>query len=379
MEARHTLEIKIKGRVQGVNFRNSAQKYANMLHLTGYARNMRDGSVVILVQGPSEALQEYLQWCQRGSWLSKVDEMSYKWVDEMRNYDDFEVQRSGSFLKDQIQSFFNLGKRVGEDIILKDENSLDMPNYLKVPEHVVLIPNGNRRWARERGLQPWEAYWYVQKKIESIIHDARKLNIKHFTLWGFSTENWKRDEKEVEQLIKLFHSTIDRFSKNFVAEQIRFRHLGRRDRLPKSLIEKFEKLEEKTKNFGNGSVNVAIDYGGRDEIIRGIEALIKEGKEKVDEEEFSKFLDTCDLPDPDLIIRTAGEKRLSGMLAWQSVYSELYSTYVYFPDFEIEHFKEAILDYGMRKRTFGGDGKSKDVEEVNMNSNIKKFATNTNL
>lgn len=372
-EEKFTLDVELHGRVQGVNFRNSAHKYAESLRLKGFIKNNLDGSVKIRVQGDPQALEEFLTWCQRGSMFSKVEGMNYRWVKDSTTYKDFKVIRSGNIIQDQIKSFFNLGRQVGEELIKKYDDSSEEFTPASSPKHVVIIPNGNRRWARERGLQPWESYWYVQKKLESLISTAQDLHIPHFTLWGFSTENWKRNEEEVAQLMKLFESTIDKFRPYFLKEGVRFRHLGRRDRLPKKLIEKFQQLEIDTKSFEDRSVNVAIDYGGRDEIIRGIKSLSKDEIESITEEQFAKYLDTSDLPDPDLIIRTAGEKRLSGLMPWQSVYAEIYSTYVYFPDFDLEHFKEAIWEYSQRKRTFGGDGKDRSKELENMQKNIKKF------
>jgi undecaprenyl diphosphate synthase len=372
-EEKVTLDIELQGRVQGVNFRNSAQKYAESLRLKGFTKNNLDGSVKIRVQGEAEALEEFLTWCQRGSVFAKVEGMNYRWVKDPVVYKEFKVIRSGNFVQDQIKSFFNLGKKVGEEIIKKYDDSTDDNVVPNPPNHVVIIPNGNRRWATERGLKAWESYWYVQKKLESLISTAQDLSIPHFTLWGFSTENWKRNEEEVSQLMKLFESTIDKFRPYFLKEGVRFRHLGRRDRLPRKLIEKFEALESETKHFENRSVNIAIDYGGRDEIIRGIKSLTKESIDSITEEEFAKYLDTQGLPDPDLIIRTAGEKRLSGLMPWQSVYAEIYSTYVYFPDFDYEHFKEAIYEYSLRKRTFGGDGKDRSKELDNMTKNIQKY------
>jgi undecaprenyl diphosphate synthase len=372
-EEKYTLDIELQGRVQGVNFRNSAQKFAETLRLKGFIKNNLDGSVKIRVQGPSGALEEFLAWCQRGSLFAKVEGMNYKWVKDSTEYKSFRVLRSGNFVQDQIKSFFNLGKSVGEEIIKKYDGSDEDFIVSNPPNHVVIIPNGNRRWAVERGLRAWESYWYVQKKLESLISTAQDLKISHFTLWGFSTENWKRNEEEVEQLMKLFESTIDKFRPYFLKNGVRFRHLGRRDRLPKRLIDKFERLEDETGKFEERSVNVAIDYGGRDEIIRGIKCLSKEDIESITEEDFAKYLDTFGLPDPDLIIRTAGEKRLSGLMPWQSVYAEIYSTYVYFPDFDLEHFKEAIYEYSLRKRTFGGDGKDRTAELENIKSNIQKF------
>jgi len=347
-------EIFVFGRVQGVNFRKNALNVAKSLRLKGYVENLKDGSVHIIAVGKEDSLQEFLKWCQQGSMLSKVEGMNYKWLDNNENkedsddFDSFTVKKQSPFLKDQVKSFFNLGKKISAEII--SPSKIELPK----PQHIVIIPDGNRRWAKEKGLKPWEAYWHVQDKIEKLLDGVKKFKVKNFTLWGFSTENWNRgDKEEIEQLMKVFESTIDKFHKRFHEDKARFRHLGRKDRLPEKLVKKLQELEKETENYKDWSVNVALDYGGRDEMIRAIENIIKSGYTKIDEKIISDALDTCGLPDPDLIIRTSGEKRLSGMMPWQAVYSEFYFTNVYFPDFGIENLEEAIIDFGMRKRNFG--------------------------
>lgn len=319
-----TIEIQIFGRVQGVYFRQSAANFAKSLRLTGYAENLRDGSVKIIAQGQEEALEEFIKWCQRGSLLSKVEGMSHKWLEANESYDDFNVLRTGSLIKDQAKSFFNLGKKIKNELT-------QINSTMAIPSHVVIIPNGNRTWSRAKSLKPWEGYWHAQKNIENLLDGARGLNINHLTFWGFSTENWKRNDDEVKQLIDVFESTIDQFKDKFLKEKARFRHLGRKDRLPLRLINKIKELENLTEGYKEKSLNIAFDYGGRDEILRAVDTIIKLGKTSISEEEFSTYLDTKGLPDPDLIIRTAGEKRLSGIMPWQSVYAEFYTSNVYFP------------------------------------------------
>lgn len=345
-----SIEITVSGRVQGVNFRNSVTNVAKSLRLVGYVENLEDGSVYIIANGNQSSLAELLKWCQNGSFFSRVESMNYRWLEGNQNvkFKDFTIRKKKSFLKDQVQSFFNLGKKISKEIV--QTNKTELPR----PQHIVIIPDGNRRWAKEHGLKSWEAYWHVQKKTGDLLDAAKKFNVKHFTLWGFSTENWKRgDSEEMEQLMQVFESTIDMFRPRLHQDKVRFRHLGRKDRLPHKLVEKIVQLENETKEYDKWSVNVALDYGGRDELIRAFEHLIESGQKHIDEKIISEALDTAGIPDPDLIIRTSGEKRLSGMMPWQSVYSEFYFTNVYFPDFGIENLEEAIIDYGMRKRKFG--------------------------
>jgi undecaprenyl diphosphate synthase len=352
----NTLKIKIRGRVQGVYFRQSAANIANCYNLAGYAKNLPDGSVEIVVQGDEGSLSEFLKWCQRGSLLAKVEGMSFRWLDDHERLNSFKVETGGSFLKDQAKSFLNLGRKLKKDAV-------HLSASVDVPKHIVIIPDGNRRWAKENGVATHRVYKIVGENMDYLIDGAKDLNIDHLTLWGFSTENWKRsNQKEISQLMVLFGAMLDRFQDKFHSDKRRFRHLGRKDRLPSKLIKKFEQLEQETSQYDGKSVNVAIDYGGRDELIRAISNCIKAGHKKVDEATFSEFLDTRGIPDPDLIIRTSGEKRLSGLMPWQSVYSEFYFTDVYFPDFGVDNLKEAIVDYSFRKRNFGGDQKKKIIE-----------------
>lgn len=356
-----TIKISVAGRVQGVNYRRSVSNYAKSLRLTGYAENLIDGSVEVVAQGPEEHIEELLKWCQRGSMLAKVKSMSYNWIETEDVYQTFRVEKSDSFLKDQAKSFFNLGKRIKEDIGWMNKDYV-------IPNHVVIIPNGNRTWSKQKNLKPWAGYWHVQKHMEKLLEGVRDLNINHLTFWGFSTENWKRDDEEVDQLMKVFETTLDKFEKKFLNEGVQFRHLGRKDRLPESLVKKLRKLEDETRMYTEKSLNIAFDYGGRDEILRAVDSIIKSGKTNITEEEFSQMLDTAGIPDPDLIIRTAGEKRLSGIMPWQSIYAEFYSSNVYFPDFGIDHLKEAVMDFSSRKRTFGGDvDKNKQLNEEGVN------------
>lgn len=351
MKDEKIIEVFVFGRVQGVNFRNNVSNVAKSLRLKGYVENVEDGSVHILAVGKEGSLQELLKWCQQGSLLSKVEGMNYKWLqndEKVENFSDFTIKKKNPFLKDQVKSFLNLGKKISKEIVTP--NKLELPK----PKHIVIIPDGNRRWAKERGLKPWEAYWHVQNKIDKLLDGVKKFNIKYFTLWGFSTENWNRgDKEEIDQLMKVFENTIDKFRKRIHEDKARFRHLGRKDRLPEKLVKKLEELEKETEKYDKWFINVALDYGGRDELIRAIRNIVKSGETNIDEKIISEALDTHGLPDPDLIIRTSGEKRLSGMMPWQAVYSEFYFTNVYFPDFGIENLEEAVIDFGMRKRNFG--------------------------
>lgn len=232
-----------------------------------------------------------------------------------------------------------------------------MTNSTKPPVHVAIIPDGNRRWAKAKNLPVFEGHRRGYKRIVEIIRKARKLNIKIITVWGFSTENWQRDRKEVDYLMKLFENIIDDNLKEAIKEKSRIIHIGRKDRFSQGLKEKIINAEEKTKAFTKYYLCIALDYGGRDEIIRAIKKVqsLKSKVESLTEENFNQFLDTKDLPqpDPDLIIRTSGEFRTSGFMPWQSAYSEYLLIDKYFPDFSTDDFEKTVRDYSLRQRRFG--------------------------
>lgn len=228
-----------------------------------------------------------------------------------------------------------------------------MTEELKIPSHVAIIMDGNGRWALKRGLPRVMGHYQGAKVAEDIVEYATKLGIKHLTLYAFSTENWNRPEEEVEALFKLLEEYLKNKKQKLYDLGIRTRFIGRRDRLPKKLVELMEQIEEESKNFNILTLNIAIDYGGRDEIIRAVKKLIKDNPSVIDEETFSQYLDLACSPDPDLLIRTAGEKRISNFLLWNIAYTEFYFTDTLWPDFTREEFLEAIKDYSKRKRKFG--------------------------
>ncbi len=224
-----------------------------------------------------------------------------------------------------------------------------------LPKHIVLIPDGNRRWAREHGLPLEEGH---RKGFDAVIETARAAQdwgIKYFTIWAFSTENWSRSPSEVRYIMRLFKEFIKKSLKEFLAKGVRLIHLGRKDRIPKFLRNALEEAEAKTAKNNKFFVNIALDYGGRDEILRAINKIVSNGyrNKKITESDFEKHLDTNGQPEPDLIIRTSGEKRLSGILPWQAAYAELYFELARLPDFTAEHLKKAILDFSSRQRRFG--------------------------
>lgn len=223
-----------------------------------------------------------------------------------------------------------------------------------IPKHVVIIPDGNRRWAKERSMKPWEGHAKAgtYDNLNALFQEAKRLGVKYMSFWGFSTENWKRDKKEVEIIMRLILKGLNEFEEKMESD-IRFVHVGRKDRLMNKLVEQIKNLEEKTKNNSGLYVILCLDYGGRDEIVRAVNKIVGEGDKLESEEDFSKYLDTKVIPDPDLIIRTGGEIRLSGFMPYQSTYAELYFTDVYYPDFDPVELRRAVSEYSRRQRRFG--------------------------
>ncbi|KKR24737.1 MAG: Isoprenyl transferase [Candidatus Levybacteria bacterium GW2011_GWB1_39_7] len=226
-----------------------------------------------------------------------------------------------------------------------------------IPNHLAIIPDGNRRWAKEKNLPTFDGHRKGFDAAVEITRYARKLGIHTFTLWAFSTENWKRTKEEVGYLMRLYAEMIDRYLKEAIEDEVRIIHLGRADRVPDYLLKKIRNAEEKTKEFQRNILNLAFDYGGRDEILRAIKAADESdfNFNELNEENFANFLDTAGQPhpSPDLIIRTSGELRTSGLLMWQGAYSELIFLNKYFPDIKTEDIDLAVEEYSRRQRRFG--------------------------
>ncbi|EKD64622.1 MAG: hypothetical protein ACD_50C00336G0005 [uncultured bacterium] len=236
---------------------------------------------------------------------------------------------------------------------------------LTIPNHLAIIPDGNRRWAKSRNKPTFEGHRIGFDTAIKIGRKVRTLGINTFTLWAFSTENWKRALEEVRYLMKLYEIFIEKNLKESIKEEIRVVHLGRKDRLPKSLLKKITESEEKTKDFKKYILNVALDYGGRDEVIRAIKKVqsstLRRRSEQefkvqnLDEKNFNQFLDTHDQPhpNPDLIIRTSGEQRTSGLMIWQAAYAEYVFFDKHFPDLNEDDIDFAVQEYSNRQRRFG--------------------------
>lgn len=230
---------------------------------------------------------------------------------------------------------------------------------MSVPKHVAIILDGNGRWAKAKGLPRTAGHTAGAKNVEVVAEAAYNMGIKYLTLYAFSTENWNRPAEEVKALMTLLDSYLKNCLKTAKKNNMRIRVIGDISRLESSLQDKIVKLEEESTNYTGLNLTIAINYGSRDEMIRGMKRLyedISEGAltgKDITEQTFSKYLDTWDLPDPDLMIRTSGEQRLSNYLLWQLAYAEFYFTPVPWPDFHEKELREAIEAYENRDRRFG--------------------------
>lgn len=225
----------------------------------------------------------------------------------------------------------------------------------KLPVHVAIIMDGNGRWAKKRHLPRLMGHRAGTEAIRRVVEICADYKIKYLTLYAFSTENWNRPKIEVQGLFSILNELAESEARKLHKNGIRIRHLGRLDGISKDLQSKIKKAVELTKDNTRLTLSVAFNYGGRTEIIDAVKRVMKDNipPEKLNEALFSNYLYTTDLPDPDLIIRTGGEMRISNFLIWQSVYSEYYSTPVLWPDFNQEEMDEALLDFSKRKRRFG--------------------------
>ncbi|MBF6611733.1 MAG: di-trans,poly-cis-decaprenylcistransferase [Chloroflexi bacterium] len=224
------------------------------------------------------------------------------------------------------------------------------------PQHVAIIMDGNGRWARARGLPRLMGHRAGTENIRRIVHACVENGVKYLTVYAFSTENWTRPSNEVQGLMRILAEVIERETPELKREGVQIRHFGHMENVPLALQKAIKYALDTTKENDRLVLSVCFNYGGRDDIVRAIRKIVASGAESEDitDELISRNLDTADIPDPDLIIRTAGEMRLSNFLLWQAAYAEYYSTPTTWPDFGKEAFHEALVEYGRRQRKFGG-------------------------
>jgi len=228
-------------------------------------------------------------------------------------------------------------------------------DFSRLPVHVAIIMDGNGRWARQRNLPRTEGHKAGSEAVKEVVEASARLGIKYLTLYAFSHENWKRPPDEVNTLWGLLHRYLSEESRVLMENDLKLKVIGDRKGIPYLVRRELARVERLTRENRRMTVVLALNYGGRQEIIRAIKKLLGRGKVKeIDEEIFSRYLDTAGLPDPDLLIRTSGEMRLSNFLLWQSAYTELWITPVLWPDFRKKDLFMAIIDYQKRERRFGG-------------------------
>ena len=231
---------------------------------------------------------------------------------------------------------------------------------MKIPNHVAIILDGNGRWAKSKGMPRNYGHTVGAKNVETVCRAADELGIKYLTLYAFSTENWNRPQNEVNALMKLLEGYLKNCIKTADKNNMRVRVIGEITRLSNAFQQRIHELETASASNTGLNLTIAINYGSRDEILRAVRHMVEDAREGkletkgIDENVFSSYLDTRELPDPDLLIRTSGEQRLSNYLLWQLAYSEFYFTDVPWPDFHKKELELAIEAYNKRDRRFGG-------------------------
>lgn len=245
--------------------------------------------------------------------------------------------------------FFNRKKRIAAEV-----------DYENLPTHIGIIMDGNGRWAKKRGLPRSAGHRAGARTLEKITRFAGKIGIKYVTFYAFSTENWRRPSDEVDALMKLMVVYLDDYKRLIGDEDIRIRFIGTKEGLSEEIKQKIDIVENATKDNSNITMNIALNYGGREEIVHAVRSICKEVSdgtlkiEDIDEKQLSDHMYTYYMPDPDFIIRPSGELRLSNFLMWQSAYSEFWFSDINWPDFTGDDLLSAIADYQRRNRRYGG-------------------------
>jgi len=238
---------------------------------------------------------------------------------------------------------------------LKSDKQIVTPELEHVPRHIAIIMDGNGRWAKACGLPRAEGHRQGTENLRRIIRACVEFGVEILTIYAFSTENWQRPPLEVRLLMTILQTVIERELQELNDNGVQIRHIGQLDRIAPSLQKIFLHACEFTKHNHRLILNVAFNYGGRDEIVHAIQQIVRDGvpAEQINEDLVNRYMYTGDLPDPDLVIRTSGELRLRNFLIWQAAYAEYYFTQTYWPDFDKEELRKAIQEYAHRTRRFG--------------------------
>lgn len=237
----------------------------------------------------------------------------------------------------------------------KEQTEYEALEPERVPKHVAIIMDGNGRWAKQRGLPRTEGHRQGKENLRRVVEACVEFGVEILTIYAFSTENWERPPSEVNVLMSILELVLDQEVKRLHKNGVQVRHVGKLDGVSPNLQTKIRKACEYTQNNSRLILNVAFNYGGRDEIVHAVQKIVRDGipADEIDDATISRYLYTAGLPDPDLIIRTSGELRVSNFLIWQGAYSEYYVTSTFWPDFDKEELRKALIDYGQRRRRFG--------------------------
>ncbi len=237
-----------------------------------------------------------------------------------------------------------------------EESLAEQLDFARLPRHVAIIMDGNGRWAKKRSLPRVEGHRAGSKSVREIVETCGRLGISFLSLYAFSKENWKRPKREISTLWRLLEDYLKREDNLLIENNFRLMVIGQREEIPDSVNSELQRVEEVTKNNSKLTILLALNYGGRAEIVDAVKMILSEhdlDPDSLNEETFANYLYTADVPDPDLLIRTSGELRVSNFLLWQIAYSEIWITPKFWPDFRKKHFLEALLDYQKRERRFG--------------------------
>ena len=238
----------------------------------------------------------------------------------------------------------------------EEEALLRQLDFSALPRHVAVIMDGNGRWAERRRLARIEGHRAASKAVQDTVESCARLGVKYLTLFAFSKENWKRPKREVSLLWKLLEDYLRKEDKELIKNKFRLTVIGQRDAIPESTQRELRRVEDLTSGHDRLNIILALNYSGRAEIVDAVKRICEEGSLRpgeLDEDAFSRYLYTAATPDPDLLIRTSGEQRVSNFLLWQIAYAEIWITPVLWPDFRRKHFLEALVDYQKRERRFG--------------------------